>query len=364
MTEYLDRGDLSTSQKQSLVKVLGQLKAVETYDRLEELAKDKDENVFIRMYSAEAIGAMGKEKAVPVLVKLYEDNDPNMRTYVIKGISNFNSKEAQNVIVQALKDSYYKVRLEAINAVKEQTITDAIPYLVYRAKNDPETVVKNACYPVIAKLNTKEGNDFLVGMITDQKTGDIPKSKVASALLAENHAGTNEILSLAKETLKDDRRKPLRYALGKEMAKYSRPEFSKICREYIASSDASTQGTGLDMYARGKYADVSNDVHELADYYKTPNTAAPGKTPLPKKRNVNAEKAARILGIKITEEEIEAATTAPKPVPAVKKTTASSAAATTTTTSASTTAITAATTTTAAAATTAATAASSSSDAK
>src|SRR5574344_461808 len=316
LTAYLERDELTTPQKQSLVKVLGKLKAVETYDKLSELAQDKDENTFIRMYSAEAIGAMEKEEAVPILAKLYEDNDPNMRTYVIKGISHFSDKEAKEVLIQAIRDTYYKVRLEAIDAVKQQKMTEAVPYLIYRAKTDKENVVKNACYPVIASLNTKEGNEYLVGMITDKNTADSPKSRAAAALLEQNNAGTKEILSLAEETLKDDRRKPLRYALGKEFAKYTRPEFAGICKKYIASSDPSTQGTGLDIYARGRYADVTPDVKALADYYKTTpeeaaknassGTAAAGtkKTPapLPKKKNANADKAARILGIKIEDD--------------------------------------------------------------
>lgn len=327
LTQYLDRGELTTPQKQALVKVLGKMKVVETYDKLAELAQDKDENTFIRMYSAEAIGAMEKKEAVPILAKLYEDNDPNMRTYVIKGISLFNDKEARDILIQAIRDTYYKVRLEAIDAVKLQKMTEAVPYLIYRAKTDQESVVKNACYPAIASLNTKEGNEYLVGMITDKNTADSPKSRAASALLEQNYAGTNEILSLAEETLKDDRRKPLRYALGKEFAKYTRPEFAKICKEYIASSDPSTQGTGLDIYARGRYADVTPDVQALADYYKTtpeesakaavPSTAAGSskKTPVPlqKKKNANADKAARILGIKINEENTaESNTTASK----------------------------------------------------
>ena len=58
LTEYLDREDLTVAQKQQLVKVLGNIKAVETYDRLVEMAQDEDENTFVRMYATEAIGSM------------------------------------------------------------------------------------------------------------------------------------------------------------------------------------------------------------------------------------------------------------------------------------------------------------------
>ena len=292
LTEYLDREDLSVPQKQALVRTLGELQATETYDKLVEIAQDKDENTFMRMYSAEAIGAMGNPDAVPVLLELYEDTDPNMRIYVIKGLSHFpQDADARKVIVQGIRDSYYKVRLEAIGVTKEQGIAAAVPYLIHRAKNDPERVVKDATYPVIAGLNTKEGNDFLVSQITDKKVSDNTKAKVAAALLAENNAGTKEILALAKEIVDDDMknnpRKSLRYALGKEFAKYKRSEFADICADYLKSKDVATQGTGLDIYNKGKYSSVEADVRRLAEQYD----------PTAKTKNPNAQKAARILGI-------------------------------------------------------------------
>ncbi|MBQ7158700.1 MAG: HEAT repeat domain-containing protein, partial [Treponema sp.] len=292
LTEYLDREDLSVPQKQALVRVLGELKATETYDKLVEIAQDKDENTFMRMYSAEAIGAMGNPDAVPILLELYEDTDPNMRIYVIKGLSHFpQNADARKTIVQGIRDSYYKVRLEAINVVKEQGETAAVPYLIHRAKNDPEKVVKETTYPVLAQLNTKEGNDFLVSQITDKKVSDATKAKVAAALLAENNAGTKEILELAKEIVGDDMknnpRKSLRYALGKEFAKYKRSEFADICAEYLKSKDVATQGTGLDIYNKGRYSNVEADVRRLAEQYD----------PTAKTKNPNAQKASKILGI-------------------------------------------------------------------
>lgn len=68
-----------------------------------------------------------------------------------------------------------------------------------------------------------------------------------------NHAGTDAVIELARESLKSDVTKKLRYALGKEFAKYGRPEFEEICSEYIASEDVATQGTGLDIWAKGRY---------------------------------------------------------------------------------------------------------------
>lgn len=292
LAEYLDRDDLSNHQKQELMKVLGKLKAVATWDKLREVVENEDENSYVRMYAAEAIGAMEKKESIDVLIQLFQDtSDPNLRVYIVKGLSYFSTNEVQNVLVQAIRDDYYKVRLEAIEAVKKQKITSAVPYLVYRAKNDKESAVKYATYPVIAMLNTSEGNEYLVSLITDKKSSDTVKSKVASCLLEENNTGTAEIIELARDTLKNDVHKNLRYALGKEFAKYDKSEFASICEEYLSSSDVSTQGTGLDMYAKGRYSSCKEAVQKIADMRD-------------KKGNPkgNAKKAMRILGLTWDEE--------------------------------------------------------------
>jgi len=311
LTDYLEREDLTTAQKQSLMKVLGKIKAVETWDKLAEIAQNEDENAFVRMYAAEAIGAMEKPESEPILIKLYEQDDPNFRVYVIKGLSHFKDKNADDVIVQALRDSHYKVRLEAVNTVKDRKMEQAVPYLVYRCKDKSESdAVKVACYDTLALLNTKEGNDYLVKQITDAKVGDSTKSKIATYLLQYDHAGTDEILALASESIKDDTKKNLRYALGKEFAKYGRSAYKQICAEYIASKDVSTQGIGLDIFAKGRYSSVRKDVESIAaldeDAIKKEaeeqKTAASQKksdakqTPVVKKTpNANAKKAKRIL---------------------------------------------------------------------
>ena len=96
--------------------------------------------------------------------------------------------------------------------------------------------------------------------------------------------------------------KDLRYALGKEFAKYDRGEFAEICSEYLNSTDVATQGTGLDMWAKGRYSSCRAKVEEIArDAVEEENkeeekTAKPGTYKFGQKRkNANAKKAKKIL---------------------------------------------------------------------
>lgn len=264
-----DSDDLGAAKKQSLVRALGKIKAVETFDSLSDMAKDEDENIFVRMYAAEAIGAMKKEEAVETLEGLLESGDPNLRQYAVKGLKNFPGNErAEEAVVQALKDEHVKTRLEAISAVKEMGVKSAAPSLIYRARNDKEPSVKKAAYPVIAALGTEECDSFLVEILKDKKASDNSKALVAEALLGEGRAGEAETLALARETLKDDRRKPLRYAIGKQLAKYERPSFADVCAEYLSSKDSATVGVGLDIFKKGRYSAAEGAARAVAQSEK------------------------------------------------------------------------------------------------
>ncbi len=284
LAKFLERDDLETAQRQALMRTLGQMNAVETFDSVMKIAQDEDENSFVRMYAAEALGNMKKDEAIPVLVELFETDDPNMREYCIKGLQNFpDSKKAKATIIQAIRDDHVKVRIQAVKAVKEMQMKDAMDFLIYRAKNDSEASVKKQCYPVIAEFDTKKGNEFLVKQITDKKVPDSAKLMAAEALLKSgNNSGTNEIAELAKAIVDDPARKSLKYSLGKVMAKYMKPAFAEVAVLFVQSKDAQLAALGLDMYKASRYETIKSAVKTLAE---------------DKKNSANRKRARKLLGM-------------------------------------------------------------------
>ena len=255
LVEYLEREDLSDAQRQNLMRTCGKMHALQTWDKMVEIAEDEDENLYVRMYAAEALGLMEKKESVPVLTGLFSENDPNLRQYILKGLSHFPEVvEAKETILQGIRDEHWRVRQEAIKIARENKMDESVPFLIYRAKNDSEKVIKEEAYTSLAVVNTKEGNEFMLTQLADKKLGDATKKKIVEVLLKEGHAGEKEILSLAEECLKDDKRKDLRYAIGKELAKYENESYNDICIKYLDSKDSTTQSLGLDMYKTNKFA--------------------------------------------------------------------------------------------------------------
>ncbi len=289
LVEFLEREDLSDAQRQTLMRNCGKMHAVETWDKLVEILDDEDENMYVRMYAAEAIGLMEKKESVPVLVETFTSTDPNLRQYVIKGLVNFPKVvEAQETVLQAVRDEHWRVRQEAIKAVKTMELKDATPFLIYRAKSDSEKLIKEEAIKTLAFLNTDEGNDYLVGQLKEKKVGDGTKKKIIEVLLAEKHVGEKEILELAEECVTDDKRKDLRYAIGKELAKYENSKYEDICLKYLDSKDTTTISTGIDIYKLNKFNSAEDKMRAL---YAEKKTNASIKTRIKKMLKIEDEEA-------------------------------------------------------------------------
>lgn len=270
LADFLNNDTLTTARKQNLMKALGAIHAVETWDKLVEIIEDEDQNTYVRMYAAEAIGVMEKKESIPVLIRLFQDKDSNIRTYAVKGLSYFNTEEVEQFMIEALRDNYYKVRLEAVKAAGKWNFKSCMPSLIYRAKNDSESTVKYECYATLGMLDEQEAFDFLIEVLQDEKKGDAARSKAAEVLLKEgNDAAIQLVVDLAQACLEDDKKKTLRYNIGKELAKYEKASFKTICKGYLESKDTSTQGIGIDIFNKNGFTDLAPQVQTIADNQKS-----------------------------------------------------------------------------------------------
>ena len=125
--------------------------------------------------------------------------------------------------------------------------------------------MKKECFPVLAELNTKDSIAFLIEQITDKSVPDSVKYQAAEALMKNGISGEDEIIALAKDVLKDDRRKSLRQNLGKLFIKYARPGYSEICVLYLQSKDTLTQSQGLELYKNARYESAKPSVQAIVD---------------------------------------------------------------------------------------------------
>ena len=264
LRKFLDK-EIQPGVKQAVIDALGDLGTTDSWDSLCEIVNDKGEDTYMRMHAVESLGKIDSDQAAGILVSLYDDKDANFRVSVIKGLAASTAPEAQSVLIEALQDSYFRVRLEALEAIKNQKLVSALKSLLYRAKNDSENVVKYKAYESLAALGEKDGLDYLVSLVKSDKQTETTRGKAATALLKYAFSETvYPIITAAESTLNDEKQKKVRYALGKEFAKYESSVLEDICLKYLENSDVATKGTGLDIYSKNAFSALTAKVEEIA----------------------------------------------------------------------------------------------------
>jgi HEAT repeat protein len=270
LLNYLD-SDFSGDQKQRLIirqnvmSALGEFKDVAIQDRLIKIAKDTEEDVMIRASAVTALGKLALSESIPVLTALYQSDDPALRTAVVGALSSYNTPEAIAVILEAFRDNYYKVRLQAVSAAEKQKVVQAIPYLLYRAKNDPAQDVKEQSFDALGALNQNESNTWLASLVKDDKTADDARVKAATVLVKNNFDFIfPDIEKVMLQSLADDKKTWLRYQLGKLIAGTSSPRTEKIAAAYLSHQDTITRSLGMDMYAKNKYPALKTAIEKIA----------------------------------------------------------------------------------------------------
>lgn len=251
--------------RQAIVAALDKIHSADSWDFLYKLARDETENPHIRASAASGLAEIGKPEVEDVLAQFFESPEPLLRTAAIKGLAAFDTAETQKLLLQGFKDSYYKVRLEAVQTVQKTKNTQAAAYVLYRAKSDPVEEVRLAAVETLALLNTPEGNAWLSETFKDSKKSEKMRVAVLRAVLNHNAAVLAQdldtvIIPLASDT----RQKKLRYEFGKVLSKAETGATAAICEAYLKSDDALTKSIGLDMFKTNRYAQVKPMVEAIA----------------------------------------------------------------------------------------------------
>lgn len=251
--------------KQTIMTALEKLHQEDTRAFLLERAQDETENNYVRSSAIAGLAQMGNPDIIPLLVTFFEQPEPQLREAAIRGAASFNTDETRKLILQGFKDSYYKVRLEALKTVQKAKMQEAAPYALYRAKYDPTDAVKFAAVETLAILNAAEGNIWLSETFRDPKKSEKLRITILSTALKHNPTIiAADLNTVVLATVTDNKQKKLRYEFGKEIAKVENTVTAEICTAFLQSDDVLTKSIGLDMFKTSRPAESRALVETIA----------------------------------------------------------------------------------------------------
>jgi HEAT repeat protein len=186
LIEYLEDNLFDTLRKPSIIESLGKLKAHEALDILTDLATDiYSDDKSLRWRAVVALGDIGSLESLPVLKSLNSDDDPNLRNYTITALKNYSSEQVTDLLIQGLKDSFWKVRINAAQSLGELKIKEAVPILIYKSENDPDIRnVRSASLRALGEIGGSKAFEFIQELYQNERS-DVGLRSIAIGILAE-----------------------------------------------------------------------------------------------------------------------------------------------------------------------------------
>lgn len=263
-----EKDETTQEVKQEILLALGELQVAEALDLYKKIInRGEDSGKVERMYVCGGLGKLKSPEAIELLAKALNQKDPNVRGAAVKAFSEIGSPEVYQYIVQALRDSHVIPRLAAVQAAGELKIADAIPYLEYQFKQDPEKKVKEQALVALGKIGTDACSEILKKNITDEKIPDVYRALIFSVYI-ENF-GT-----------KLEKNSPFFEFFIKAMNDKTRTLFTEITRKIFASTslnfipfiamlledkDFTTRLNALAWLERNKVKDLLDTIKRMSE---------------------------------------------------------------------------------------------------
>ncbi len=147
----------------SAILVLGELGYSEAQSDLEAILDDEDAPITHRQYAAVSLGRFGKTEGFELLKSMFVNSgNSQLRSYILKGISYYDNDEVEDLLMTALRDSFWKIRSAAAEGLGERKSRRAVDILQYKVRKDPVRQVRYASLEALAELGSSEAEAFVL----------------------------------------------------------------------------------------------------------------------------------------------------------------------------------------------------------
>ncbi|HET7838430.1 MAG TPA: HEAT repeat domain-containing protein [Rectinemataceae bacterium] len=264
LLSWFEGDAVADNLREDAVRALGDIGSGKAAKRLGEIAADSTRSKGLRMLACEALGKIKDPASLGDLTKAANGDDPNVRTSAIEAMPAFASAEADAVIVEALRDSYAKVRIAACKGVGLRVITAALPILRYKAASDPEKAVRGEALRGMAVLGG-EAFAFLRERMDDPKESPVFRVQCFGLLARKDAQGSMKALEarLSAEAASKDR--SLYTGFAKEIANADdAPGAAGLARILLSDKDYLIRVAGVEWIRKNKDSSFKAELERLS----------------------------------------------------------------------------------------------------
>ncbi len=175
----------STDLKGAVIRALGDAEAVDAVALLTNIVTDRYEETSLRQYGAESLGKIGAAESLSPLISVLDDTNSLLRAYAIAALGNYDDPAATRALDDGLRDSFWRVRVAALQGIATRGAAESLPAIEYKARRDPEAPVRQEAIRTLAALESGDAYDILRAISTDSRAPQSDRM-LSIDLLVEN----------------------------------------------------------------------------------------------------------------------------------------------------------------------------------
>jgi HEAT repeat protein len=252
--------------KEQVVLALGSMKAKSSYDLLAEILSSEESSKTLRMYACTALGSLGDNRAIPVLVKASVVADPNVRTYAIAALGKFTDAESMLAVREALRDPHVLARTAAAKSSALTHDSDAIPYLEFKVTDDPERSVREASMDALAEIGGGRAERFLSDFVADTKNQAAFRGAAFGALVRKGRSAEFERLVSVFKSAQAEKERSFFTILARTLVTVDVPDAKPFIAILMADSDFQMRLGAVAWIDRNRALSLLEGLRSLAEH--------------------------------------------------------------------------------------------------
>jgi HEAT repeat protein len=267
LVDYYNDRDPGNDNRSVIITAIGTTGSSAGVEFLAEIATNPDERFPLRIAALGALAKIGDPKGLDAIINCISANDQNVRSAAVAALGPFSGSAAENAILDAFRDSYYRTRIAAAQASRERKLASAVPFLKFRAERDDVPNVKDEAIRALGAIANDEAIAVLEGLFSERKNTDRVRI-LAADMLMKNTGGkyfSKLIIELDEAKTKNQTSlyNGFLKVVGETTVENDKSEIEGVARRFMTSGGIMEKLYGLDMALNNKLTGLREEIITL-----------------------------------------------------------------------------------------------------
>jgi HEAT repeat protein len=267
LVDYYNDRDPGNDNRSVIITAIGTTGSSAGVEFLAEIATNPDERFPLRIAALGALAKIGDPKGLDAIISCISANDQNVRSAAVAALGPFSGSAAENAILDAFRDSYYRTRIAAAQASRERKLASAVPFLKFRAERDDVPNVKDEAIRALGAIANDEAIAVLEGLFLERKNTDRVRI-LAADMLMKNTGGkyfSKLIIELDEAKTKNQTSlyNGFLKVVGETTVGNDKSEIEGVARRFMTGGGIMEKLYGLDMALNNKLTGLREEIITL-----------------------------------------------------------------------------------------------------